>query len=72
MTDTETTTYRMLIVDDDPDISAALQDYFEINDYVVVTAADGDEEELAEAPLEEALRRRLRSVKFLAWQQAQL
>jgi DNA-binding response OmpR family regulator len=43
MSDTATTAYRMLIVDDDPDISAALQDYFEINDYAVVTAADGDE-----------------------------
>ena len=43
MSTTDTTLYRMLIVDDDPDISAALQDYFEINDYVVITAADGEE-----------------------------
>ncbi len=35
--------YRMLIVDDDPDIATALQDYFEINDYDVTVAHDGEQ-----------------------------
>ncbi len=34
--------YRMLIVDDDPDIATALQDYFELNGYRVTVAADGE------------------------------
>lgn len=33
----------MLIVEDDPDVSMGLQDFFEINDYNVSTARDGDE-----------------------------
>ena len=35
--------YRMLIVDDDPDIATALQDYFELNGYAVEVASDGEE-----------------------------
>ena len=33
----------MLIVDDDPDVGDALQDFFEHQDYVVTRAMDGDE-----------------------------
>ncbi|RMH63120.1 MAG: DNA-binding response regulator [Bacteroidetes bacterium] len=33
----------MLIVEDDPDVCMMLQEYFEINDYEVATAQDGDE-----------------------------
>jgi len=40
---TKDTTYRMLIVEDDPDVCMMLQEYFEINDYEVATAQDGDE-----------------------------
>ena len=36
-------TYSMLIVDDDPDIGMALQDYFEMNGYDVTVATDGVE-----------------------------
>lgn len=35
--------YRMLIVDDDPDIGIALQDYFELHEYDVDVAVDGRE-----------------------------
>ena len=34
---------KILIVDDEPDIVALLQDYFEINDYQVMTAENGAE-----------------------------
>lgn len=37
------TTYRMLIVEDDPDILMGLQDYFEVKGYEVETARDGVE-----------------------------
>ena len=43
MLKTTDTTYRMLIVEDDPDVSMGLQDFFEINDYAVTTATDGEE-----------------------------
>ena len=33
--------YRMLVVDDDPDIATALRDYFELNGYDVSVASDG-------------------------------
>ncbi len=36
-------TYRMLIVEDDADILMGLQDYFEMQDYEVETAQDGEE-----------------------------
>lgn len=34
---------KLLIVDDEPDIVQMLREYFELNGYAVVTAADGDE-----------------------------
>ncbi len=34
-------TFRMLIVEDDPEVSAALEDYFESEDYLVTIASDG-------------------------------
>ncbi|MBI4857941.1 MAG: response regulator transcription factor [Acetobacterium woodii] len=34
---------KILIVDDEPDIVGLLQDYFEINDYQVITAENGTE-----------------------------
>lgn len=43
MLKTTDTTYRMLIVEDDPDVSMGLQDFFEINEYAVTTAKDGEE-----------------------------
>lgn len=42
MTTKTPVTYHMLIVDDDPDIAMALQDYFELNDYDVTVAHDGE------------------------------
>jgi len=36
-------TYRMLVVDDDPDINMALQEYFELAGYDVSVASDGEE-----------------------------
>ncbi len=36
-------TYRMLVVDDDPDIRMALEDYFELEGYEVSVASDGEE-----------------------------
>ena len=36
-------TYHMLIVEDDANILMGLEDYFELDDYVVETAEDGDE-----------------------------
>ena len=36
-------TFTMLIVEDDPDIRMGLQDFFELNDYEVDVAADGEE-----------------------------
>ena len=39
----EDVTYRMLVVDDDPDINMALQDYFELAGYDVSVASDGEE-----------------------------
>lgn len=35
--------YRILIADDEPDIVSMLSDYFELNDYEVITASDGME-----------------------------
>ena len=35
--------YRMLIVDDDPDIATALQDFFELNGYDVEVSGDGQD-----------------------------
>ncbi len=35
--------YKILIVDDEPGIVALLKDYFEINQYTVITACDGVE-----------------------------
>lgn len=43
MPTTAAPSYRMLIVDDDPDIGIALQDYFELHDYDVEVAVDGRE-----------------------------
>lgn len=37
------TNYKMLVVEDDPDIALGLQQYFELNGYEVVTAEDGEE-----------------------------
>ena len=34
-------TFRVLIVEDDPDVSAALEEYFMLEDYVVTVAGDG-------------------------------
>lgn len=34
---------KILIVDDEPGVIALLKDYFEVNDYLVYCAADGDE-----------------------------
>lgn len=39
---TETTTYRMLIVEDDPDVGTALKDFFELSGYEVVLVNDGE------------------------------
>lgn len=36
-------TYRMLIVEDDPDVLMGLQEYFEMKGYAVTTAEDGEE-----------------------------
>lgn len=41
--ETSTLTYHMLIVEDDPDVSMGLRDYFEIGGYEVTTATDGEE-----------------------------
>ena len=41
--ETSTLTYHMLIVEDDPDVSMGLRDYFEIGGYEVTTAMDGEE-----------------------------
>lgn len=38
-----TLAYKILIVDDEIDIVTMLKDYFEINDYIVITAANGSE-----------------------------
>lgn len=35
--------YKILIADDEPGVVSLLKDYFEINDYIVVTAKDGEE-----------------------------
>ena len=35
--------YRMLIVEDDPNVGDALQDFFEVHDFVVTRALDGDQ-----------------------------
>lgn len=35
--------YKILIVDDEIDIVTMLKDYFEINDYIVITAANGSD-----------------------------
>lgn len=35
--------YKILIVDDEPGLVSLLRDYFEINDYLVLTAKDGEE-----------------------------
>ncbi len=35
--------YKILIVDDEIDIVTMLKDYFEINDYIVITAGNGSE-----------------------------
>ncbi len=35
--------HKILIVDDEPGVVALLKDYFEINDYLVFTARDGEE-----------------------------
>lgn len=35
--------YKILIVDDEPGVVALLKDYFEINDYLVLTATGGEE-----------------------------
>ena len=35
--------YRMLVVDDDPDIAQALEDYFDYQGYAVEVARDGAE-----------------------------
>lgn len=42
MTQAPEPTYRMLIVEDDPDVGSALQDFFEFNGYDVTLAADGE------------------------------
>jgi DNA-binding response OmpR family regulator len=34
-------TYRMLIVDDDPDVGDALQDFFELHGFIITRATDG-------------------------------
>jgi DNA-binding response OmpR family regulator len=34
---------KILIVDDEPGVVSLLKDYFEINDYLVITAANGEE-----------------------------
>lgn len=39
---TETIAYRMLIVEDDPDVGTALKDFFEITGYEVVLVNDGE------------------------------
>jgi DNA-binding response OmpR family regulator len=36
-------TYRMLIVEDDPDVLTGLEEYFRMNEYEVTTAEDGEE-----------------------------
>lgn len=38
-----TLAYKILIVDDEIDIITMLKDYFEINDYIVITAANGSD-----------------------------
>lgn len=38
-----TLAYKILIVDDEIDIVTMLKDYFEINDYIVITAANGSD-----------------------------
>lgn len=35
--------YRMLIVEDDPNVGDALQDFFEVHDFIVARALDGDQ-----------------------------
>lgn len=35
--------HKILIVDDEPGVLSLLRDYFEINEYLVLTAADGEE-----------------------------
>lgn len=42
MTTTKDLAYRLLIVDDDPDIGLALQDYFQLTGYEVNVVTDGD------------------------------
>lgn len=43
MPKTVDTTYRMLIVEDDPDILMALEEFFEMKGYEVATAENGEE-----------------------------
>jgi DNA-binding response OmpR family regulator len=38
-----TQTYRMLVVDDDPEVGDSLQDFFEAHDFEVTRAMDGEE-----------------------------
>ena len=35
--------YKILVADDEKDIVSLLKDYFEINDYTVITAYNGNE-----------------------------
>lgn len=35
--------HKILIVDDEPGVVSLLKDYFELNDYLVLTATDGEE-----------------------------
>ncbi|MEM9665174.1 MAG: response regulator transcription factor, partial [Bacteroidota bacterium] len=43
MLQTTDTTYRMLIVEDDPDVRAGLEDFFEMQGYAIDSAHDGAE-----------------------------
>ncbi|PSQ66033.1 MAG: DNA-binding response regulator, partial [Bacteroidetes bacterium QH_1_61_8] len=43
MSKTTDRTYHMLIVEDDPDILMGLEEYFELEEYEVQTAEDGEE-----------------------------
>lgn len=44
--------YKILVADDEKDIVSLLKDYFEINDYTVITAYTGNEviEKLSQKP----------------------
>ena len=35
--------HKILIADDEPGVVSLLKDYFEMNEYLVLTAADGEE-----------------------------